>query len=305
VTEQDLAAGSAPRQPSELGPSRGYLLALGAAAALGGTTPFARLAYDAGTSPLTLLAVRFLAAVLLFAVLLGVLRRSFPAMRKDLPSLLLAGMALTGLTLGYLLSIAYIPVSLAALLLYTYPLMVAAVAPFIEGRRLSSSESLAFIAAFTGLAAALGPDLAELDMRGVALALFAAVSNAILLFSVRRLTSRGHHPLSILLVGNLIGLMVVTGLLLMVETPVISSGGFGLTMLSIAACLYLVGVAASVIAIRDIGPTTTALFLNLEPVVAILLAMLLLDEQLSLLQAGGVLLVVLAIYLPSRRARSL
>jgi len=76
-------------------------------------------------------------------------------------------------------------------------------------------------------------------------------------------------------------------------------------MLSIAACLYLVGVAASVIAIRDIGPTTTALFLNLEPVVAILLAMLLLDEQLSLLQAGGVLLVVLAIYLPSRRARSL
>ena len=162
MTEQDLAAGSAPRQPSELGPSRGYLLALGAAAALGGTTPFARLAYDAGTSPLTLLAVRFLAAVLLFAVLLGVLRRSFPAMRKDLPSLLLAGMALTGLTLGYLLSIAYIPVSLAALLLYTYPLMVAAVAPFIEGRRLSSSESLAFIAAFTGLAAALGPDLAEL-----------------------------------------------------------------------------------------------------------------------------------------------
>src|SRR5690554_8056779 len=104
----------------------GRLLALAAAAALGGTTPFARLAYDAGTTPKTLLAVRFIVAILVFGVALRLLGRPLWPTRSDVPAFIAAGLALNGVTNGYLVSIAYFAVGLAALALYTLPLVVAA-----------------------------------------------------------------------------------------------------------------------------------------------------------------------------------
>ncbi|MDF2096313.1 DMT family transporter [Aquibaculum arenosum] len=281
----------------------GRLLALAAAAALGGTTPFARLAYDAGTTPKTLLAVRFIVAILVFGVALRLLGRPLWPTRSDVPAFIAAGLALSGLTIGYLLSIAYIPVGLAALLLYTFPLLVAAATPFIDGVRLTGAQWLAFLLAFVGLAGALGPDLGALDPRGVALALMAACSMATLLFLVRHLTRR-HDPLTVLFNGNLMGLLFMS-LLLVTEGPVISDTTFGLSMLTVAALLYLAGIGLSFLAVKAGGPAETAMFLNLEPVMAILLAMLLLGERLTALQATGVFLVVLAIYLAGRKQRAL
>lgn len=302
MAEQELGSAAQSCDRRDASPLKGRLLALGAALALGGTTPFARLAYDAGTSPPTLLAGRFTLAVIVFGLLLWVAGKPLWPTRRDLVAFLAAGLALTGITVGYLLSIAYIPVGLAALLLYTFPLLVAAVAPFIDGTRLGPLQWLAFLAAFLGLAAALGPDLRELDPRGVALALIAALSQAALLFLVRHLTRR-HDPLTVLLNGNLVGLLFIGSLLIFLESPVLSSGVFGLGMLSVAAGLYVAGIGIAFLAVRAAGPIQTALFLNLEPVMAIVLAMLLLDERLSMLQAAGVLLVLLAIYLAGRRGR--
>lgn len=282
-------------------PFGGRLLALAAAAALGGTTPFARLAYDAGTSPLTLLVVRFALAVLVFSAFLGLTGKPLWPRKRDLPAFLLASLALTGLTLGYLLSIAFIPVGLAALLLYSFPLMVAALAPFIEGTKLRPAQLLAFLAAFIGLACALGPEMAVLDPRGILLALSAALSMALLLFLVRYL-SGSYPPVTILFQGNLVGLLLVGGLLLLLEPPLIANTFFGLAMLGIAAALYIVGMGLSFLAVHAIGPTQTALTLNLEPLMAIALAMLLLKERLGPLQLAGGLLVLIAIYWASRPA---
>ncbi|WP_366556231.1 DMT family transporter [Aquibaculum sediminis] len=282
---------------------KGRVLALAAAAALGGTTPFARLAYDAGTTPKTLLAVRFIVAILVFGVALRLLGRPLWPTRSDVPGFIAAGLALSGLTVGYLLSIAYIPVGLAALLLYTFPLLVAAATPFIDGVRLTGAQWLAFLLAFIGLAGALGPDLGALDPRGVALALMASCSMATLLFLVRHLTRR-HDPLTVLFNGNLMGLLFMS-LLLATEGPVVSDTTFGLSMLTVAALLYLAGIGLSFLAVKAGGPAETAMFLNLEPVMAILLAILLLGERLTALQTTGVFLVVLAIYLAGRRKRAL
>jgi len=281
---------------------RGRVLALSAALALGGTTPFARLAYDAGTSPSTLLAIRFLVAVAFFLILLRLLGRPLLPARGDLPGFLAAGLALTGITVGYLTSIAYIPVGLAALLLYTFPLLVAAVTPLIDGVRLTPAQWLAFLLAFLGLAGALGPDLGALDPRGVALALFAALCMTLLLFLIRHLTRR-NDPLTVVLHGNLVGFACVGVGLLLFGPPALADGAFGLWMLALACAFYVAGIGLNFLAVRQVGPAETAMFLNLEPVMAILLAMALLGERLSLLQGGGVLLVLLAIYLAGRRRR--
>lgn len=283
---------------------QGRLLALSAAVALGGTTPFARLAYDAGTTPKTFLAIRFFIAIVFFLVLLRILRRPLWPARQDLPAFLAAGFALTGITVGYLLSIAYIPVGLAALLLYTFPLLVAAVTPLVDGVRLTGAQLLGFLLAFLGLAGALGPDLSELDFRGVALAGFAACSMTVLLFLVRHLTRR-HDPLTVLVHGNGVGFCIIGLVLLLFEMPVLSNEPFGLAMLLIACAFYVGGIGLNFLAVRAAGPAETAMFLNLEPVMAIILAIILLGERLTLLQVCGVVLVLAAIYLAGRRRRAL
>ena len=122
-----------------------------------------------------------------------------------------------------------------------------------------------------------------------------------LLLLVRYL-SGSYAPVTILFQGNLVGLLLVGGLLLLLEPPLIANTFFGLAMLGIAAALYIVGMGLSFLAVHAIGPTQTALTLNLEPLMAIALAMLLLKERLGPLQLAGGLLVLIAIYWASRPA---
>jgi len=302
VTGTEVTSGLPPDERKAGLPIGGRLLALAAAAALGGTTPFARLTYDAGTSPITLLVVRFAVASLVFGAFLWATRKPLWPTRPDTPAFLIAGLALTGLTIDYLLSIAYIPVGLAALLLYTFPLIVLITAPFIEASRLRTTQVLAFFAAFLGLAAALGPDVANLDPLGIALALGAALCMALLLFQVRHLTRR-HDPVTILLNGNLVGLILVGSVMVVLEPPLLAASFLGIFALAVAAGLYVVGIGLSFLAVRAVGSADTALFLNLEPVMAIALAMLLLGEHLTLAQVGGGLLVLSALYVAGRPIR--
>src|SRR3546814_9305247 len=76
-----------------------------------------------------------------------------------------AGIALgqLGITIGYLSAVAYIPVSLAALVFYAYPVLVAGLLPLTGRGRVGWTAGLAFIAAFAGLALALAPSFTTLD----------------------------------------------------------------------------------------------------------------------------------------------
>ena len=78
-------------------------------------------------------------------------------------------------SLGYQGSVAFIPVSLAALVFYTFPLLVGAVCGRGRTRSHDRRQGAALLAAFLGLALALGPEFGALDWRGIALALLAAV----------------------------------------------------------------------------------------------------------------------------------
>jgi drug/metabolite transporter (DMT)-like permease len=80
---------------------------------------------------------------------------------------------------GYMASIAYIPVSLAALLFFTFPLLVGVFAAIAGQERMTILKTVALVVAFAGLALALGPSWASLDWRGVALALTASVVGAL------------------------------------------------------------------------------------------------------------------------------
>ena len=156
-------------------------------------TTFASLAYQGGATPMLLVWSRFTALALTLAVILRLGGISFRLPQRNFRATFWIAICLMMMSVGYLSSVAYIKVSLAVILLYTYPLMVAVFAALSGRERLNPLKALLLLTAFIGLVIALGrdlglsidaggiafdPGLISLDWRGAALALIAALGVA-------------------------------------------------------------------------------------------------------------------------------
>lgn len=279
----------------------GRLLGLLAAIVLGLNTTFARLAYDAGSNPVTVLGSRFLACTLaigIAVVLLG--RPTVIPTGSRLPMLRLTAIWFFGPTC-YLSSVVFLPVGLAALLFYSFPLIVAAISHFQEGARLGPMRVGAFLLAFTGIVIALSPSLSELDWRGIALAFVAAVSTAVTFILSRRLVSE-LGVLTFTMYVSAGSTFLIMGVILLVGGIALPQNTSGWTGLSGAAFGFVVGILAMFTAIKHVGSAATAMLLNLEPLISILAAALVLGERLTMLQFTGAIMVVSALILSTRES---
>jgi drug/metabolite transporter (DMT)-like permease len=287
----------------------GMMWAFAAATSFGVITTLARVSYDAGGTAAAIVALRYGAGTLAAIVLLLALRVPITVPTRAIGPVLGAGCGLLTMSACYLAAVAYIPVGLAALIFYTFPLMVAALAPLTEGLAVSRQRAVAFVIAFGGLGLALGPSFQALDWRGIVLAFGAASgSAAMLIFSTRALAH-------VTLVGltfhaNLFGLVAVGAVLMVADNPVLGEAApdflfpvavAGVAALVFASVFYVTGVLTQFVALRAMGPSRTAMFLNLEPVVSILTAAVLLGERLTALQYAGGTMVIGALLMASRR----
>lgn len=277
----------------------GRLWALIAASSLGLNTTLASLAYELGATPLLIAAVRALIA----AGILGLWLRSHGITcfhPKDCKALALAALATTGVSLGYLGSVFFIPVSLAAIIFYTFPLVVAGANALIERRLPTAGESGLFLLAFVGLALAIGPSFQTLDWRGIALAGLASASSATLFIVAAR--KLGHlNDLAVSFQINLFGggLIALGAWILLPDMLVMPGNARGIGLIGAICLAYLVGVTTLFTAVKQAGPARTALFFNIEPLVSIALAFLLLGERLSGPQLLGGACVITALMLGS------
>ena len=195
-----------------------------------------------------------------------------------------------------LLAIAFIPVGLAILIMYTYPLMVSAVA-WLSGReRFTLDAGCAVLAAFAGLALALHSPEGLPDWRGVALALAAAVGLASLLIATERMLFALDRRVVVLHLSATAtaAVVVVTAVLGELAWPAGTTGwlAFGGSTVFYALATFLLFAALELI-----GPFRTAVIDNAAPVFAIFLAAVLLDEHLSTVQIFGGALVIAAVVL--------
>ena len=138
----------------------------------------ARLAYDEGVTPTTITAMRTWAIVILFALLFGS-RGHWP----KVPRAAWAAFAVTAIAYSIhnpllLIAFQFIPVSLAVLVLYLFPLLVGFMAAAIGLERLKRHTLAAAAVAFIGVALVLETGRAALDWRGLALAAISAVALA-------------------------------------------------------------------------------------------------------------------------------
>ena len=254
-----------------------------------------------------------LSRVLTFAAVMALtlaIRRMSPVLPPgQAVQCVLVGLLFCGELYGLLSSVRYIPVGLAMLIMYTYPLMIA-VAGWVTGdESFTADRLLAILAAFAGLALALGTPDTEIDWRGVAWAVFTAVTfSALLIVSGRTMRNVDRRILMLYLTSTaaaIVGIVSLTAVSL--EWPRTHQGW---TLLAASTGLYVVASTLLYVAIKMIGPFRTAIIDNSAPIWAIVLAALLLGQRMNAAQLfggalviGAVLLVQLSLRVPVRASK--
>jgi drug/metabolite transporter (DMT)-like permease len=292
----------------------GALCCLASAAGFGAMGVFGKLAYDEGVTVGALLASRFTLAAALFWLILvaarsvGDLRR---LSRRDIATALALGAVGYSAQAGaFFAALDRIDASLLALLVYTYPVLVAVAAIAIgrEPARRSTGISLAF--ASTGLVLVLaGAAAGALDPLGTVLGLIAAtVYCGYILISDGVAERVGPLTLSTLVCTGAAVTLTLAGLAGGDLDPgAVSAAGYG-WLAGLAVVSTVGAVALFFTGLRLVGPTAASILSTVEPVVTVTLAFGVFGESLSPAQlAGGalVLAAVLTVRAPHERQLAL
>ena len=161
------------------------------------------LIYEDGANVHAVNLSRVLAFAAVMALTLGIARISPALPPRAALQCVLVGLLFCGELYGLLASIRYIPVGLAMLIMYTYPLLVAAAGWLTGTESFTLDRLLAILAAFAGLALALHTRDSELDWRGVGWAVFTAVSfSAVLIVSERTMRDMDRRILMLYLTST-------------------------------------------------------------------------------------------------------
>ena len=293
--------------------SAGTLFCLGSATCFGAMAIFAKLGYGGGANVGTLLGTRFaLAAVLLFALV--ALTGGGHALRRlstrDVATGLAFGAFGYALQSGaYFVALERMDASVASLLLYTFPAMVAVTAVVIGRERLSARSITALVLATSGLVFVVaGAGGAPIDALGAAFALLAAAVYTGFILLSEPVTARIDAPVFAALVCTgaavaLLGGSVISGSWHPAE---VTAAGWGWI-----ACIAVISTVAAMAlffaGLRRVGPTTAAILATVEPLMTVVLAFLVFGEVLTAAQlAGGALVLAAVVVLnapPLRRAR--
>jgi drug/metabolite transporter (DMT)-like permease len=257
-------------------------------------TTFSRLAYDAGANPLTLVEARSAAFVIVIGAFQLLARRSFALPRRTLIATFPMSVGIMLMSIGYLSSVYFIKVSLAVVLLYSFPLLVGILAAVSGRERIALPKALALLVAFGGLVMAIGLETESVDWRGVVLVLVAALGIAgNLTFTGPYL--EGVDSLTVNVWNNFWGAAALGAYLALSGGVALPATGLGWAALGAVIGCYIFGLTFMFAALKYLPPSQAAVMLNLEPVISIIVAGLLLGEVTQLLQWLGVLIMLAAL----------
>jgi drug/metabolite transporter (DMT)-like permease len=255
-------------------------------------TTFARITYDSGSNPATQVFLRSLCMMLALGGLQFIRRHGLMLPRRIIPTTLGLGLCILMMSFGYLSSVFYISVSLAVLVLYTYPLMVGIASPLLGRERMTSLKALCLIGAFAGLAVASSDRFGTLNWRGIVFGLMAATGiSGIALFGGSAMAKA--HPFTMNAWMNLWVTLAVGLYLLASGGPQFPQSMVG-WLATLAVCLcYTLGILFMFLGLVLISPAQSALTMNLEPVFTALAAILLLHETVAPRQWIGMAMLLI------------
>jgi drug/metabolite transporter (DMT)-like permease len=262
-----------------------------------------KAALPAFASPLAFNAVRWAFAAAALLLLVAVRRDRLRVARTDVPRVLalaLIGNALQQVT--FIEGIRLTTAGQAALFMSLTPVMVAAASAVLGLERVTRAAWAGIALSVTGAAAILRPGTAARPpaaLWGDLLVLTSAACWAYYTIACRPLTER--YPPSVVAA---LPVLPAAAVLALAGVPALRSQQWDAVgpaawagIVYSGGLLIALGYVAWSVAIRRIGASRTAALTNLNPVVALIAARLLLGERLDPVQAGGAALVIAGVAL--------
>ena len=240
---------------------------------------------------------------LLMLILVLFKERTWPSInRSGAITLFFSGVftAMTGVVYGQALN--YLPASLCVVMLFQFTWMGTFIDCALKRRLPSRAETISLVILFIGTILAAGvidTDLSNIPLKGWVFGLLSALSFAIFIqFNARRV--EGVSNIARTFIISTVALTVISVALNpeIVWNGKITSGlwvyGLALGLFGIVLPIILFSIAAP-----KVGGALTSILSAVELPVAIIVSVIVLNESLSMLQAVGIIFVLIGMILPT------
>lgn len=276
---------------------KGYLLAALAAAAYGTNPAFAIPLYQQGMNPNSVLFFRYILGVPLLAAMLLFRGHNLTLNKHEHVAVGVLGILMAFSSLSLFESYKFINSGVASTLLFVYPILVALLMIFFFHEKFKYTVAVCLLLMCSGLALLMKTPSGEtLNPYGCLLVMVSALTYALYIIIVNVSHVVRNIPTTKLLLYVLLwGCVVFLAMIPMgspLSVPTKATGWLNLAALAIIPTVF--SLACTTRAIQLIGSTPTAILGALEPVSAVILSVLVLEQTITTRDIWGGILIILA-----------
>ena len=268
---------------------------------------FVRRLSTFGFSPIQIVSLRITVAALIFALLLLIKDRSgFRIALRDLPLFLGLGFgSILFFTVCYFSAITIMPLSTAAILLYTSPIWIMLMSVLFFREKLNRIKLIALALAFAGCVLVSGISGEGLTVTGLLLGLGSGIGYG--LYSILgTIALRKYSPYT---VTTYTFLFAAAGSWLVCQpADLISKFSAAENLTGLLLFCVLTGLVTAVIpflaytlGLRTVEASRAGILATIEPLVATLVGIVVFSEPLTLLSGMGIVLILAAVVLLNRK----
>jgi len=253
---------------------------------------FANMAFNDGVDLNTSNAMRYGVATVLLIIYQKTRTKKIRLLPRERYISLALGIPVFMMGVGYLGATQYIPISLAVLIFYTCPFFVAIISRFTENEPITITRLTAIILAFIGLSLALKVQTTgSFQILGIMYAMVAAIGFASFV-TVSSLILKTADRQAVLLQSLAAGTILFLLFFLLTNGVEIIGTRAGWLKVSGSGIVVAFAYIAFFAGMKIIGPVKATIIMNIEPVLTICLAAILLGERLSNIQLFGAVMVI-------------
>jgi len=276
--------------------TKGFGLAALSAAAYG-VNPFAVIMYEDGMSVDSVLACRYLLAILLMCGMMIIKKESFAVTLKEAGLLCFIGLLFSGSSLTLFKSYCYIDVSIASTLLFCYPAMVAIIMMVLFKEKPNIITIGAIVFVFIGiLLINSGGQQTVNNAIGILVVVISSLLYAIYIVFVQKSSLSSMSSMKVSFYSILFGSLVyIVRLRMLIDIDIPPTMRSGLCTITLAVFPTIISITALAKSVKYIGSTYAAIMGALEPVTAVLLGIIVFGERPSLICIAGMIIVFVAV----------
>lgn len=256
----------------------------------------AKLAYKGGANPINTLALRFTFASIILFIYIKTKKLSLRVSKEQIKLILFMGVIGYSMTSILLFtSYNYIDVGIAGMILHTYPLMVMILSIIIYKEKFKLKKFLYLMVTTIGVFIMLDIKVGSINTIGVVLVLLSALCYAIYVLGASNDKVKNIDSYVMTFYISIISAIVgsTTGIVTNSFNNPINFYGI-ISILLIAFISTVVALMAFLKGVKLIGPTNSAIFSALEPIVSLVLGVIILGESISFKIIIGSTIIILA-----------